>query len=216
MVKRLGLARTLDDALSRVVAEAGWEPVPVFLTKSVPTGAPRPTDRPDGVVLLSPAGARVGAQAGALPEGVPILVTGPGTAEALPGREVLVSAEPNAEGLWRLLQASFPSGGTFLLVRGERSRGHLEEISAGTPWRLVPWITYAEKAKEPLPELPPLEGVLALSPLQAELLGPRAEGLLRFAWGARTAEAFQCGGYPAHDSCLARPEALGRMLAAYV
>jgi uroporphyrinogen-III synthase len=212
MVKRLGLARATEDALSRIVTEAGWEPVPVFLTESVPSGVPNPLEHPDAVILLSPAGAR----AAALPDGVSVLVTGRGTAAALAGREVLVSSEPRAESLWALLQDRFPSGGRFLLVRGERSRGYLEEVSEGTPWRLVPWITHSEKSKDPLPDLPALEAVLAMSPLQAELLGPITKGILRFAWGERAAEAFLRGGNPAHDSCLARPEALRRMLAPYV
>lgn len=212
MVKRLGLARAVADPLSQVVAKSGWEPVPLFLTEMAATGAPIPLDHPDGAILLSPAGARTAA----LPGGMPVLVTGQGSALSLGPREVIVSPEPRAEGIWRALQARFPSGGQFLLIRAERSRGFLEEISRDTPWRLVPWITHAEKAKDPLPAMPVLEGVLALSPLQAELLGPRSSGLLRFAWGDRTAEAFQRGGNPVHDSCLARPEALGRMLAPYV
>lgn len=213
MVKRLGLARTAEDALSRVVAEAGWEPVPLFLTEMVPTGAPRPLANPDAAILLSPAGAPFAA---ALPPGTPILATGPGTAGALPDARVFVSPEPRAEGLWALLQERFPAGGTFLLIRGARSRGHLEAVSEGTPWRLVPWITHAEKAKDPLPDLPALDAVLAMSPLQAGVLGPRTQGILRLAWGERTAEAFLRGGFPADDSCLARPEALRRMLAPYV
>ncbi len=211
-MKRLGLARQPGDPLGRVVAEAGWEPVPLFLAEMVPTGAPQPLEHPDAVLLLSPSGARVPG----LPEGTPCLVTGEGTAAALPGRTVLVSPEPRAEGLWALLRETFPGGGRFLLVRGERSRGYLEEVCAGTPWELVPWITHAEKAKDPLPEMPLLDAVLALSPLQAELLGPRSAGLLRFAWGERAAEAFSAAGFPAHASCLARPEALGCMLASYV
>jgi uroporphyrinogen-III synthase len=178
----------------------------------MPTGAAIPLVCPDAVILLSPAGARVAA----FPEGVPILTTGQGTAASLVDREVITSPEPRAEGLWQLLQARFPAGGDFLLIRGERSRGFLEEISRGTPWRLVPWITHAEKAKDPLPDMPVLDGVLAMSPLQAELLGPRAPGILRFAWGERAAAAFLRDGYPAHDSCLARPDALERMLAPYV
>lgn len=208
-MRRLGLARRPEEALSRVVIESGWEPVPLFLTEMAATGAPTPLERPDGVILLSPAGARTPG----LPEGIPILVTGEGTAAELGDRAVLVSAEPRAEGLWTLLQERFPAGGSFLLVRGERSRGYLEEISAGTPWSLVSWITHAEKAKDPLPDMPLLDAVLALSPLQAELLGPRSAEILRFAWGARTAEAFRTVGFPAHKSCLARPEALGCMLA---
>ena len=212
MVKRLGLARATEDDLSRIVVKAGWEPVPLFLTEMVPTGLPRPLDHPDAVILLSPAGAR----AVSLPVRVPILATGQGTAGAVAGREVLMSPVPSAEGLWALLQGRFPAGGQFLLIRGERSRGYLEEVSKGTPWRLVSWITHAEKAKDPLPDLPALDAVLALSPLQAELLGPKSQGLLRFAWGERTEEAYLRGGNPADDSCLARPEALGVMLAPYV
>ena len=212
MVKRLGLARATEDVLSRIVVKAGWQPVALFLTEMVPTGLPRPLEHPDAVLLLSPAGAR----AAALPVGVPILALGQGTAAALPGCAVLMSPEPRAEGLWALLQERFPAGGQFLLIRGERSRGYLEEVSEGTPWRLVSWITHAEKAKDPLPDLPALDAVLALSPLQAELLGPKSRGILRFAWGERTEEAFLRGGNPADDSCLARPEALGRMLAPYV
>ena len=211
MVKRLGLARGVEEPLGRVVAGAGWEPVPLFLTELVPTQTPPPLADPDGILLLSPAGARVAE----LPAGVPILVTGTGTGAALAGREVLVSPEPRAEGLWALLQETFPRGGRFLLVRGERSRGFLEAVAQGSPWVLVPWVTHAEKTKDPLPAMPLLDAVLALSPLQAELLGPRSEGLLRFAWGERTAEAFRAAGFPAHGSCLARPEALGRMLAPY-
>lgn len=212
MVRRLGLARAAEDPLSQIVVAAGWSPVPLFLTEVVPTDVPRPLDHPDGVILLSPTGARVAS----LPEGVPILATGPGTAAVLAGREVHLSPEPRAEGLWTLLRNRFPAGGDFLLVRGERGRGYLEEVAAGTPWRLVSWVTHAEKAKEPLPDLPALDAVLAMSPLQAELLGPRSREILRFAWGERAAAAFGQGGNPAHDSCLARPEALGRMLARYV
>ena len=212
MVKRLGLAREPGDVLGRAVEEAGWEPVPVFLTEMVPTGRPRPLDHPDAVILLGPAGARHAD----LPEGVPALATEAAAAELPPGREVLVSPVPRAEGLWELLRSRFPSGGRFLLVRGERSRGYLEEVCQGTPWRVVSWITHTEKAKEPLPDLPVLDAVLALSPLQAELLGPKSRGILRFAWGERAAAGFLRSGNPAHDSCLARPEELGRMLAPYV
>jgi len=67
----------------------------------------------------------------------------------------------------------------------------------------------------PLPALPPLEAVLALSPLQAELLGSPAAELLRFAWGERTARAFVASGFPPHGTCEPRCEALGRMLGTY-
>jgi uroporphyrinogen-III synthase len=212
MVKRLGLARRVEDPLSRCVAEAGWEPVSLFLTEMVPTGTPIPLERPVAAIVLSPAGAR----AVSLPEGLPVVATGEGTAAVLTSHDVISSPQPRAEGLWNLLQERFPEGGDFLLIRGERSRGFLEEASRDTRWRLVPWITHAEKAKDPSPEWPQLDAVLALSPLQAELMGPDAKALLRFAWGERTAEAFRRAGFPAHGTCLARSEALGRMLAPYV
>jgi uroporphyrinogen-III synthase len=143
------------------------------------------------------------------------LGTGEGTARALPGREFWMPTQPSAEGLWALLQERFPRGGDFLLVRGARSRGHLETVASGTAWRLHPWITHAECPLEPLPELPALEAVLALSPLQAELLAPLAARLLRFAWGERSAQAFAAAGHPAHGTCEPRGEALERMLRAH-
>ena len=211
MVKRLGLAREAGEPLYQVVEAAGWEPVTVCLTALRPTNKPLALAHPDAVLILSPAGARMAV----LPEGVPVLVTGEGTACCLAGRRVMVSAEPCAEGLWALLREHFPLGGDFLVVRGERGRGFLEKVAAGTPWRLVPWVTHSEQALDPLPELPVLDGALALSPLQAELLGPRAGGILRFAWGERTAAAFSRVGFPAHAICDPKPSALRRMLAPY-
>jgi uroporphyrinogen-III synthase len=147
---------------------------------------------------------------------MPCLVTGEATSRALPGREVLVSPEPRAEGLWETLRAHFPSGGDFLLVRGERSRGFLEEIAQGTPWRLHPWITHQEAPLDPPPARPELDAVLALSPLQAETLAPLTGDVLRFAWGARAGEAFDAAGAPAHRVCEPRMEALGRILTSYL
>ena len=196
-MKRLGLARALDDALCQAVLAAGCSPVPLFLTAMTATLAPPPEPAPDAVIVLSPAAARLAL----LPQGVPCLAQGEATGRALAGREVLVSATPKAEGLFDLLRETFPQGGTFLLARAERSREHLEQAAAGTPWRLLPWITHREGPVEPAPEMPELNAVLALSPLQAELLGPRSRHLLRFAWGERTQRAFLQAGYPVDGWC---------------
>jgi uroporphyrinogen-III synthase len=196
-VKRLGLARALDDALCRAVRDAHWEPVPLFLSAMTATLAPPPAADPDAVIVLSPAAARLAL----LPPGVPCLAQGEATARALTGHPVRVSATPKAEGLFDLLRASYPQGGTFLLARAERSREHLEQAAAGSPWRLLPWITHREGPVEPVPEMPELNAVLALSPLQAELLGPRSRHLLRFAWGERTQRAFLQAGYPVDGWC---------------
>jgi len=208
-VKRLGLARALDDALCQAVREAGWEPVPLFVTAMTATGAEPPEPDADAVIVLSPAAARLAL----LPPGVPCLAQGEATARALGGREVRVSATPKAEGLFDLLRAAYPQGGTFLLARAERSREHLEQAAAGTPWRLLPWITHREAPIEPPPAMPELDGVLALSPLQAELLGPRSGYLLRFAWGQRTQRAFLQAGYPGDGWCEPEASALRRLLA---
>ena len=208
--KGLGLARGAEDALSRIVLEAGWTPVTYFTTHMLPTGAPAPIVAPDALLILSPSSATVN-----LPPDVPILATGEGTARALRHREVLVPDAPSAERLWKLLQQRFPAGGDFLLLRGERSRGFLESASNGTHWRLHPWITHAEQAIAPLPELPPLDAVMALSPLQAEILGPISQNRLRFAWGTRTGAAFEAAGYPAHGVCEPTYESLRRMLARF-
>jgi len=207
-VKRLGLARAQDDPLSQAVRAAGWEPVPLFLTAMEATLAPPPADGVDAVIVLSPAAARLAL----LPPGAPCLAQGEATARALAGRSVLVSATPKAEGLFDLLREQFPRGGSFLLARAERSREHLEQAAAGTPWRLLPWITHREAAIEPPPALPALDAVLALSPFQAELLGPRSGQLLRFAWGQRTQRAFLQAGYPVDGCCEPEASALQRLL----
>jgi uroporphyrinogen-III synthase len=125
---------------------------------------------------------------------------------------VLVSTTPQAEGLFDLLRERFPQGGTFLLARAERSREHLEQAAAGTPWRLLPWITHREAPLDPPPAMPALDAVLALSPLQAELLGPRSAHLLRFAWGQRTQQAFLQAGYPVDGWCEPEASSLQRLL----
>ena len=207
-MKRLGLARALNDALSQAVLAAGWEPVPLFLTAMEATRAEPPVPDPDAVIVLSPAAARLAL----LPPGPPCLAQGEATARALAGRTVLVSATPRAEGLFDLLRETFPQGGTFLLARAERSREHLEQAAAGTPWRLLPWITHREAPLDPPPALPALDAVLALSPLQAELLGPRSAHLLRFAWGQRTQRAFLQAGYPVDGWCEPEASSLQRLL----
>lgn len=207
-MRRLALARGAEDPLSLTVAAAGWEPLAFFATEIVATGAPCPCPEPDAVVLLSPAGARYAE----LPEGVPVLATGVGTARILQGHDVLVPAEPSAEALWDLLQERLPRGGNVLVIRAERSRGWLQEAAEGTPWRLHPWITHVERPVAPPPALPEAAAVLALSPLQAEVLGPLAADRARLAWGERTARAFARVGYPAVAWCEPRPDALLRLL----
>jgi uroporphyrinogen-III synthase len=207
-VNRLGLARATDDALCGTVRAAGWAPVPLFLTAMEATLAEPPVAEPDAVIVLSPAAARLAL----LPPHVPCLAQGEATARALVGHAVTVSASPRAEGLFDLLRERFPQGGTFLLARAERSRQHLEQAAAGTPWRLLPWITHREAPVAPPPAMPALDAVLALSPLQAELLGPRSEGMLRLAWGQRTERAFLQAGYPVAGWCEPEASALQRLL----
>ena len=194
--------------MSRAVLAAGWEPVPFHATVLAATLAPPPRIRPDAIIILSPAAARLAL----IPEGALCLAQGAGTALALEGREVLTSAVPRAEGLLQLLKDRFPRGGRFLLARGERSREFLEDATQGTPWVLQPWITHAERALEPPPAAPDVEALLALSPLQAEVLGPLSDSRLRFAWGERTHEAFAQVGYPSHGWCEPALPALQRLL----
>ena len=212
MVIRLGLARGPEDALSQGVRRGGWETVFWAVTELRPVETPAPCARARAALVLSPAGAR----AARLPTGIPCLVTGEATGRALAGHEVHVSPEPRAEGMWEALRRRYPEGGDFLLIRGERSRGFLEEAAQGTPWRLHPWITHQEAPLDPVPPRPELDGVLALSPLQAEVMAPLTGDVLRFAWGERTAAAFEAAGAPAHAVCEPRPEELGRILAAYL
>ncbi|HEX9082332.1 MAG TPA: hypothetical protein VF768_08635 [Holophagaceae bacterium] len=153
-----------------------------------------------------------------LPPGTVCLVQGAGTAEAL-GREdleILLPGEARAESLWELVRQKFPSGGGFMLVRGERSREFLEEAAKGTVWRLHPWVTHREAPREPFPPLPDVEGVLALSPLQAEILAPLTHDVIRFAWGLGTARAFELAGAPAHAHCDPKPSLLWAMLAQHL
>jgi uroporphyrinogen-III synthase len=211
---RLALARPAQHPLADTVRKAGWEPVPYSFTSLKVSSAPPPIPfaEAQALLVLSPSGARVAAPR--LPAGMVCLVQGAGTADAL-GREDLavhLPDEARAEALWELLQSRFPGGGDFILARGERSREYLEVATRGSEWRIHPWITHREAAKVPFPPLPEVEGVLALSPLQAEILAPLAGGVQRFAWGEATAEAFAKAGAPAHAQCEPKPSLLWAML----
>ncbi|MBK8791814.1 MAG: uroporphyrinogen-III synthase [Holophaga sp.] len=212
MVIRLGLARGPEETLSRSIRKAGWEPVFWGVTELRPAHSKVPFSPARAAIVLSPAGAK----AARLPVGIPCLVTGDATGKAIQGHEVTVSPEPRAEGLWAMLRSRYPEGGDFLLVRGERTRGFLEEVAEGSPWRLHPWITHQEAALDPVPARPELDAVLALSPLQAEVMAALTQDVLRFAWGERTGMAFEAAGTPAHAVCEPTTEALGRILASYL
>jgi uroporphyrinogen-III synthase len=211
---RLALARPAQHPLADTVRKAGWEPVPYSFTSLKVSSAPPPIPfaEAQALLVLSPSGARVAAPR--LPAGMVCLVQGAGTADAL-GREDLavhLPDEARAEALWELLQSRFPGGGDFILARGERSREYLEVATRGSEWRIHPWITHREAAKVPFPPLPEVEGVLALSPLQAEILAPLVAEVQRFAWGEATAEAFAKAGAPAHAQCEPKPSLLWAML----
>lgn len=213
---RLALARPSTHPVSTAVAAAGWTPVDFPLTRIVSNGAPppEPLQTYRAVVLLSPGSAwavRPWLEPGAL---ALFLVQGQGTLDALGETAVAprLAPVPTAEGIWDLLRRDFPEGGNFLLARAERSRGYLEEVAAGTPWKLRPWVTHHEEAAQPLPPLPPVEAVLALSPMQAELLGPLSRDLLRFGWGERTVFGFRKAGLEPTATCVPRLEALTAML----
>ena len=215
---RLALARPAHHPLMEVVRKAGWQPVSYAPTILRATGSPLPLPwmQTQAVLILSPAGAKAAGMT--LPAGTLCLVQGGGTADALERRdlEVLLPAEARAESLWDLLQERFPDGGDFVLARGERSRGFLETIAKDSPWRLHPWITHSESIRSPFPPLPEVEGVLAMSPLQAEVLAPLAAHLQRFAWGAGTAQAFLRCGAPAYAYCEPKPSLLWAMLAQHL
>jgi len=194
--------------MSRAVLATGWEPVPFHVTCLVATGAEPPLADPDAIIVLSPASARLAK----IPEGVLCLAQGAATARALAGRPVITSAVPQAEGLFQVLKERFPGGGRFLLAHGVRSREYLEEVTRETPWILLPWVTHCERPLEPPPPVPPLEALLALSPLQAERLGPLAGGRPCLAWGERTRQAFLQVGYPCSGWCEPQLPALQRLL----
>jgi uroporphyrinogen-III synthase len=215
---RLALARPAQHPLAETVRKAGWTPVPyAFTALKVSTARPPlPFETASAVILLSPSGARVAARR--IPAGTVCLVQGAGTAEAL-GREdvdLRLPSEARAEALWELVKKSFPNGGAFILARGERSREYLEAAAQGTPWHMYPWVTHSEGPREPFPPLPEVEAVLALSPLQAEILAPITGGVLRFAWGEATRDAFARCGAPAHAHCEPKPGLLWAMLAQHL
>jgi uroporphyrinogen-III synthase len=215
---RLALARPAQHPLTDTVRKAGWLPVPYAFTRLQPSSQPppKPFSSIAAVLILSPSGARVAVSK--LPAGTVCLVQGAGTADAL-GREDLevhLPAEARAEALWGLLKERFPDGGDFILARGERSREYLEEAAKASPWRLHPWVTHREASRVPFPPLPDVTGVLALSPLQAELLAPLTSDLQRFAWGEATAEAFARVGAPAHAFCEPKASLLWAMLAQHL
>jgi len=215
---RLALARPAQHPLADTVRKAGWEAVPYAFTslKVSANPLPIPFEAAQAFVALSPAGAKVATSA--LPAGTVCVLQGAGTADAL-GREDLeihLPTEARAESLWELLRARFPEGGDFILARGERSREYLEVATRGTAWRIHPWITHREVARDPFPALPEVEGVLALSPLQAEILAPIAHGVQRYAWGEATAESFARVGAPAHAWCEPKPSLLWAMLAKHL
>ncbi|HET8714647.1 MAG TPA: uroporphyrinogen-III synthase [Holophagaceae bacterium] len=211
---RLALSRPEHHPLAQAVREAGWQPVPYFPTHIQTTGNPPPirVNRATAVMILSPAGAE--AAAWWLPEGTTVLVTGEGTAAALdrPGLEIVAPEQPKAEALWELLQSRFPEGGEFLLVRGHRSREALEKLSSGSKWEIHPWITHAEMVSNPVPPLPPVNAVLALSPVQALALLEVNHGVKRFAWGESAAKVFAEAGAPADAVCEPKAEALRALL----
>ncbi len=215
---RLALARPAQHPLADTVRKAGWRPVPYAFTSLRRTGAAPPIllSRINALLVLSPSGAQVAAMA--LPAGMTCLVQGAGTADALAREDldIQLPSEARAEALWELLQERFPEGGEFVLVRGERSREYLEVAARGSAWRIHPWVTHGEAAREPFPPLPKVEAVLALSPTQAEILAPLTGDLLRFAWGEATAEAFARAGAPALAHCEPKPSLLWAMLAQHL
>lgn len=215
---RLALARPAHHPLAETVRKAGWQPIPYSFTSLKVTAAqpPKALDDVRALVVLSPSGAKVVAPA--LPAGMTCLVQGAGTADAL-GRDDLdiqLPEEARAEALWDLIQARYPEGGDFVLARGERSREYLEVAARHSAWRILPWITHREVARQPFPALPAVEGVLALSPLQAEILAPLTGAVQRFAWGDATAQAFARAGAPAHGTCEPKASLLWAMLAQHL
>ena len=199
--------------------EAGWEPVYFPLSRIVPLGAPPPQALSFYEAIILPSHNAAWALRPWLEPREPtvLLAQGQGTLDAIGSLDCLgvdarCAPAPTAEGIWELLQRDFPHGGGFLLARAERSRGYLEEVAEGTAWRIWPWITHREEPADPLPQLPPVEAVLALSPLQAEILGPLSGDLLRFGWGERTLFGFRKAGLEATATCEPRIEALKTLL----
>lgn len=212
---RLALPRPADHPLSQMAHNAGWTPVPFGVTRLMEAQAEAPLDfsKADAVIILSPSGAKVASAQ--LPSGMTVLAQGLGTADAL-GRKDLnlqLASVAKAEALWELLRQRFPGGGSFVLVRGERSREYLEQAAKDSPWSIHPWITHREAPLLHIPDLPAVDAVLAMSPLQAQILAGMAKDCLRFAWGEATAQAFERVGQPATAWCEPKPLAFHTMLA---
>lgn len=193
---------------------AGWQPVPFAVTRLVESQAapPMALGEADALIVLSPSGAK--AAGPQLPAGMAVLAQGLGTADALGRRdlELSLASAAKAEALWDLLRQRFPEGGSFVLVRGERSREYLEMAARESAWALHPWITHSEAPRLPLPDLPDVDAVLAMSPLQAQVLAGMAKDRLRFAWGEGAAQAFARAGQPATAWCEPKATALHAML----
>ncbi len=214
---KLALARPLDHPLCRAVAEAGWEPVPYYITTQEFTHAtpPMALDAISALLVLSPAAAQ--AVKVWVTKTMDVVVQGEGTEQTLEC-EFLDSGHlrrprlATAESLWDLLQQAYPEGGDFVLARGERSRQYIEAAAKNSAWRIHPWITHREVPTKPEPTLPGTDALLALSPLQAEYMAGVPGNLLRFAWGERAAKAFQASGVEVHGVCEPKKDALIHLL----
>lgn len=214
---KLALARPLDHPLSRAVAEAGWEPVPYYITSQEFTHAtpPMALDAVSALLVLSPAAAL--AVKVWVTKAMDVVVQGEGTEQTLgldftePTR-IRRPRQATAESLWEMLQQAYPDGGDFVLARGERSRQYIEAAAKGSAWRIQPWITHREVPTKPEPTLPGTDALLALSPLQAEYMAGIPGQLLRFAWGERAAKAFQVSGVEVHGVCEPNKDALIHLL----
>ncbi len=214
---KLALARPLDHPLCRAVAEAGWEPVPYYITTQEFTHAtpPMALDAISALLVLSPAAAQ--AVKVWVTKTMDVVVQGEGTEQTLEC-EFLDSGHlrrprlATAESLWDLLQQAYPEGGDFVLARGERSRQYIEAAAKNSAWRIHPWITHREVPTKPEPTLPATDALLALSPLQAEYMAGVPGNLLRFAWGERAAKAFQASGVEVHGVCEPKKDALIHLL----
>jgi len=214
---KLALARPLDHPLCRAVAEAGWEPVPYYITSQEFTHAtpPMALDSVSALLVLSPAAAQ--AVKVWVTKTMDVVVQGEGTEQNL-GLEFVDSTrirrprQATAESLWEMLNQAYPRGGDFVLARGERSRQYIEAAAKGTAWRIHPWITHREVPTRPEPTLPGVDALLALSPLQAEYMAGIPGDLLHFAWGERAAKAFEASGVEVHGICEPKKDSLIHML----
>ncbi len=214
---RVALARPLDHPLCRAVAEAGWEPVPYFITRQefTHTSPPIPLENAAALLVLSPAAAQ--AVRVWVSNAIDVVVQGEGTELAL-GMDSLRIRRPQrqtAEGLWSMFTQAYPEGGEFVLARGERSREFMERNARGTIWHIHSWITHREVPVTPEPTMPSVDALLALSPLQAEYLSGVPGDALRFAWGERAARAFQSSGVEVHGVCDPSTEALIQLLRSF-